>query len=61
MLGLDLAVALALVLSVGSAALCVAYGLARWNADDDREEAPPDPPGVPAEAGSASRKAAGGA
>jgi len=61
MLELDFAVALALVLSVGSAVLCVAYGLARWNADDDREEGPPDPRGAAAGSGVSSRKGPGGA
>ncbi|HSM03121.1 MAG TPA: hypothetical protein VK858_00790 [Longimicrobiales bacterium] len=47
MLGLDLSVALALVLSVASAVLCVGYGLTRWNADadDDRPDPGEDPVG----------------
>jgi len=34
MLGTDVAVGLALLLSLGSAVLCVAYGWSHWNADD---------------------------
>ena len=41
MLGIDVAVWLALLLSVGSALLCVVYGLARWDADDDAGSPPP--------------------
>ncbi|NLF93987.1 MAG: hypothetical protein GX564_08890 [Oligosphaeraceae bacterium] len=36
----DLWVLLAFVLSLGSAALCVFWGLSRWN-QDDRDEEPP--------------------
>lgn len=35
MLGSDVGVTLALLLSLASTLLCVAYGWARWNADDD--------------------------
>lgn len=35
MLGTDVAVTLALLLSLASAVLCVAYGWSHWNADDD--------------------------
>lgn len=35
MLGLDAGVWTALLLSVASLVLCLAYGLVRWNADDD--------------------------
>ena len=41
MLGIHIAVWLALVLSVASVILCVVYGMARWNADDDCERLPP--------------------
>jgi len=41
MFALDFAVALALVLSIGSTLLCVGYGFARWNADDDQGDDPP--------------------
>lgn len=37
MLGIDLSVWLALLLSLAGAVLCVVYGLTRWNADDDTE------------------------
>jgi len=40
MLGVDLAVWLAMLLSLASAVLCVVYGLSHWNADDDP---PPTP------------------
>lgn len=40
MLGIDFAVWLALLLSVASALLCVVYGLARWNVDDDSTPGP---------------------
>ncbi len=33
----DLGVALAFLATLGSAALCVAYGVARWNSDRDGE------------------------
>jgi hypothetical protein len=33
--GIDFTVWLGLLLSLASGILCVAYGLARWNADDD--------------------------
>jgi hypothetical protein len=33
----DLGVALAFLTTLGSAILCVVYGLARWNADEDSE------------------------
>ncbi len=56
MLGLDLSVALALGLSVASAALCVVYGVVRWNADGDAGDDPPGsaqdgPGGEPSELG----------
>jgi hypothetical protein len=51
MLGLDLSVALALVLSVASAALCVGYGLTHWSSDDDQDEEPPIGIPEPAETG----------
>lgn len=35
MLGVDVAVALALLLSLASVLLCVLYGWSRWDADDD--------------------------
>ena len=43
MLGLDLSVWLALLLSLASVILCVVYGLVRWNADADRVWRPPGP------------------
>lgn len=48
MLGIDFAVWLALILSLASTALCVVYGLSRWNADDDSslEPLPPAPVGL---------------
>ena len=33
----DLGVALAVLTTLGSAILCVVYGLAHWNADEDAE------------------------
>lgn len=36
-LGIDFPVWLALMLSLASAILCVAYGVTRWNLDDDSE------------------------
>jgi hypothetical protein len=39
MSGIDFAVWLALLLSLGSAILCVAYGLVRWNEDGDAADA----------------------
>jgi hypothetical protein len=51
MLELDLAVALALVLSGASTVLCVGYGLTHWNADDDPDEDPPDWVPTPTETG----------
>lgn len=49
MLGVDVAVWLAILLSLASAMLCVVYGLARWNADDDgppeSQAGPPDTSG----------------
>ena len=56
MLGLDPGVALALVLSVASAGLCVGYGVMRWNADDDQDEVPPDGLPTPSVAGRAKEK-----
>ena len=41
----DWGVTAAWLLSVGSAALCVAYGLWRWNEDDTPLPPPVHPPG----------------
>lgn len=49
MLGIDVAVWLAILLSLGSAALCAVYGLARRSVDDgavsDAAKVPSDRPG----------------
>jgi hypothetical protein len=41
----DVGVTLAFLVALGSTALCVIYGLVRWNADDEPLPPPRHPPG----------------
>ena len=52
----DLAVWLAILLSVASTALCVVYGLLRWNVDDDPADPPAQPRAMAAGDGAAERE-----
>jgi hypothetical protein len=56
MLGLDLDVGLALVLSVASTALCIGYGVMRWNAGDDARDDVPEGGSARAEIARAAEK-----